>query len=289
MTQIAPANEEAVGAWDGVLFDRFVQFREILLAGMTQFGEVALAANPPSPGDRALDIGCGFGDTAQAIAGMVGPQGTVLGVDAAARFVETAREEAAAAGVENVRFEVADVQATPFEGEFDYAFSRFGTMFFAAPVAALRNVREALVPGGTLTMVVWRRKLDNPWLHRAEIAVKELVEPDEDSDELTCGPGPFSMANADTVTDILGGAGFSEARLMRCDRPYMIGRDMDEAIALNMALGPAGEAIRLAGAQAEEVRPQIVKALREQLADWETPDGVVGVASTWVVTARNPA
>lgn len=289
MAEVAPANEEAVGAWDGVLFDRFVQFRPLILEGMTPFSDVALAAAPPRPGDRAVDIGCGFGDTAQQIAAVVGPEGSVLGVDAAPRFIEAAEREAREAGITNLRFAVQDVQATPFEERFDYAFSRFGVMFFAAPGAAMRNVREALAPGGLLNVVVWRRKLDNPWLHRAEIAVKELVEPDEESDELTCGPGPFSMANADTVTDILHGAGFVDVHLRRCDLPYKIGADLDEAVRFNMALGPAGEAIRLAGAQAEEVRPQVVSALEDALADWVTPDGVIGSASTWIVTARNPA
>lgn len=286
---IAPANEEAVGAWDGVLYDRFVEFRHLMVAGLGPHGQAALEEFPPRPGDRVVDIGCGFGDTAQDLAAMVGPEGSVLGVDAASRFIDTARAEAREAGVENLRFQVADLQALTFEEQFDYAFSRFGTMFFAAPVAALRNVRAALAPGGRLVIVVWRRKLDNPWLHRAELIVKEMVVEDEESDELTCGPGPFSMANADTVADILLGAGFEHVALRRCDLPYLIGRDLEEAVALNMALGPAGEAIRLAGAQADEVRPQIVAALEEALGEWETPDGVISTASTWIVTARAPA
>ena len=83
------------------------------------------------------------------------------------------------------------------------AFSRMGVMFFASPVAALRNVREALVPGGRLTMVVWRQRIDNAWLHRAQQIVEGIVSRPEEYEEPTCGPGPFSMANADTVSDIL--------------------------------------------------------------------------------------
>ena len=56
------------------------------------------------------------------------------------------------------------------------AFSRMGTMFFANPVWALRNVREALVPGGALAMVVWRRRIDNDWLYRAQTIVEGIVE-----------------------------------------------------------------------------------------------------------------
>ena len=73
-------------------------------------------------------------------------------------------------------------------------------MFFANPVWALRNVREALVPGGRLVMVVWRRRTDNDWLYRAQTIVERIVERPEEYDEPTCGPGPFSMADADTTS-----------------------------------------------------------------------------------------
>jgi SAM-dependent methyltransferase len=286
---VAADNEEALEAWDGVLFDRFVKFREIVTVGLGAHGEAALAAHPPQPGDRVLDIGCGFGDTSLRIAGLVGASGSVLGVDVAPRFIESAQKEAEQAGADNVSFAVRDVQVTEFEDRFDYAFARFGTMFFANPVAAMRNVRQALVPGGRLCMVVWRRKLDNDWLHRAETVVDEYVEEPEETDEPTCGPGPFSMANADTVSDILLNAGFSEVELRRCDIPILIGRDLDHAVEFVTAIGPAGEVIRLAGNEAEKIRPQIEAALREALVEFEEPGGVVADASTWIVSATAPA
>ena len=286
---LASSNDEAIQAWDGVLFDRFVQFREIVTTGLGVHGEEAMRIHPPRPGERVLDIGCGFGDTAQVLGGLVGPDGEVVGIDASARFIETARAEAEAAGAANVSFVVGDVQDAPLEKGFDFAFSRMGTMFFANPVVALRNVRSSLVPGGRLCMVVWRRKLDNEWMYRAETVVKGLVEPAEETDEPTCGPGPFSMSNADTVTDILLAAGYEQVTLRRCDLPIAMGRDADEAIALATAIGPAGEAIRLAGDDAERLRPQIEAALREAMADFVGPEGVRGQASTWIVGAQVPA
>ena len=132
-------------------------------------------------------------------------------------------------------FEVGDVQATTFDTKFDYAFARFGTMFFANPVAAMRNVREALEPGGKLCMVVWRQKPDNEWLYRAEQVVEPMVEEDPDSDEPTCGPGPFSMANADTTSGILMSAGFKDIGLRRCDMEFRFGGSLDEGVDLVMA------------------------------------------------------
>ncbi|HEX3608400.1 MAG TPA: class I SAM-dependent methyltransferase [Solirubrobacterales bacterium] len=288
MEPVAAENEEALEAWDGVLFDRFLQFREIVTAGLGAHGEAALATHPPRPGDRVLDIGCGFGDTSLRIAGLVGDSGSVLGVDVAPRFIEAAQAEAEQAGGGNVSYRVRDVQVTEFEDRFDYAFARFGTMFFANPVAAMRNVRRAMAPGGRLCIVVWRRKLDNDWLHRAEKVVEDYLEEPEETDEPTCGPGPFSMANADTVSDILQNAGFAEVALQRCDIPIQIGRDLDHAVEFVTAIGPAGEVIRLAGDAADEVRPQVESALREALADFAGPDGVWADASTWIVSARAP-
>jgi ubiquinone/menaquinone biosynthesis C-methylase UbiE len=287
--QVAAGNEEAIRAWDGPLFDAFVRFRHVMTTGLGAHGEQALRLVPPRPGQRVLDIGCGFGDSTQRIAGLVGAGGEVLGVDAAPRFIETASQEAAEAGVSNVRFAVADVETTAFAERFDLAFSRMGTMFFANPVAALRNVRKALVPGGRLVMVVWRAKVENDWLYRAQTITERFVTKPAEYDEPTCGPGPFSMANADTTSGILLSAGFQDIALRRCDIPITIGLDIDEAVELVMSIGPAGEILRLAGERAAHLHEPVAQALRDGLADWVGPDGVIAPASTWIVTANAPA
>ena len=282
------ANAEAIAAWDGPLYDRFVRFRHIVTTGLGAHGDRALQLYPPQPGWHVLDIGCGFGDTTQDIARLVEPGGSALGVDAAARFIESAREEAAEAGVPNARFDVVDVETASFDERFDMAFSRMGTMFFASPVAALRNVRRALVPGGRLVMVVWRRREDNEWLYRGQTIVEALVERPEEYDQPTCGPGPFSMSGADTTSDILRHSGFTDIALHRCDIPILIGRDVDEAVDLVMSLGPAGELLRLAGDRAAHLHAEVDAALRAGFAEFVRDDGLWASASTWIVTARAP-
>jgi SAM-dependent methyltransferase len=168
------------------------------------------------------------------------------------------------------------------------AFSRFGTMFFANPVAALRNARRALEPGGRLVMVVWRAKVENDWLYRAQTITERFVTKPEEYDEPTCGPGPFSMANADTTSGILLSAGFADVTLRRLDLPINMGTDVEQAIDLAMALGPAGEILRLAGDRAAHLHEPIREALREGLTDWMTTDGLIAPASTWVVSASAP-
>jgi ubiquinone/menaquinone biosynthesis C-methylase UbiE len=283
------ANAEAIEAWDGPLYDRFLRFRDIVTTGLGAHGEEALRLFPPQPGQRVLDVGCGFGDTTQRIAGLIGPEGEAVGVDAAANFIDTARRETAEAEIANARFEVADVQADALGGPYDMAFSRFGTMFFANPVAALRNVRSALKPGARLVMVVWRRREDNEWMYRAQTIVEQIVARPEEYDEPTCGPGPFSMAGADTTTDILLHSGYADIELHRCELPIVIGRDVEEAIDLVMALGPAGELLRLAGDRPAHLHGEVHAALQAGLSEYAGPDGVLAGASTWIVSAVNPA
>jgi ubiquinone/menaquinone biosynthesis C-methylase UbiE len=282
------ANEEAIRAWDGPLFDRFLQFKHLMTDGLGVHGDAALELLAPQHGERALDIGCGFGDTTEQLAALIGPESEALGVDAAPRFIEHARAAAAEHGVANARFMVADVQTMEPRESYDIAFSRFGTMFFANPVAAMRNVRRALSPGGRLVMTVWRNRADNDWIYRAQTIVEGIVERPTEYDEPTCGPGPFSMADADTTSAIMLAAGFHDVALHRCDLPILIGRDLQEAIALVTALGPAGEILRLAGDRAAHLHAKVQAELERGMSDLLGPDGVRAGASTWLVSARVP-
>jgi SAM-dependent methyltransferase len=288
MAEVAPANAESTEAWSGPLFERFVRFRPYVAEGLGRHGDAAMAAHPPGAGDRVLDIGCGFGDTTQRLAGLVGAEGEAVGVDVAEPFVELAREEAAAAGLTNVSYRLGDVQIADLGGPYDYVFSRMGMMFFANPVQAMRNVLGAMRPGGRICFVVWRRKLDNGWVREAEQVVERYLEHPEKTEEPTCGPGPFSMADADVVSEQLAIAGFEAIELRRSDLPLKMGADLDGAVDLVMSIGPAGEVLRLWGDRAEEIRPTIAAEIRGVLEQFDTDDGVLAPSSTWLISALAP-
>jgi len=283
-------NEIVVEAWNTVLFDKFLRFKHLLVAGLSGHSDEFLSRGPYRPGERVLDAGCGFGDCTIPIARQVGPGGEALGVDCAENFVRAGEADAAAAGVGNARFFVADVQDDDLRGPYDHAFARFGTMFFMSPVAALRNIRRALRPGGSFAQIVWRKREDNPWLHEAELAVREIVPvvSHEETSQVHCGPGPFSMAGPDMVSAMMKVAGYDRIAFERFDADICIGRDLAEAIEFAMALGPAGEIIRLAGVEGERLKPAVIGALRETLGRHEREDGVWAPSSTWFITARNP-
>ena len=105
-----------------------------------------------------------------------------------------------------MRYSVADVQTDELGGPYDLVFSRFGTMFFANPVAALANLRSALASDGRLVMVVWRRREYNEWLYRAQTIVEGIVSRPEEYDEPTCGPdGVRAGASTWIVSAMAGG------------------------------------------------------------------------------------
>jgi len=135
--------------------------------------------------------------------------------------------------------------------------------------------------------IVWRSLADNEWVRvPKEIALAHLPPPGDQAQ--TCGPGPFSMADVDTVTAQLKAAGFVDARFERVDGPVRVGRTLDDAVAFQLAIGPAGEIVREAGTLADAKRREIEAALQDALADYQQDGTVVMQSSSWTITARNP-
>jgi ubiquinone/menaquinone biosynthesis C-methylase UbiE len=279
---------EFVDFWNEILAPKFIRFKHILVDRLTHHSAAIFPSLPVREGDNVLDVGCGFGDTAIQLARRVGPDGSVVGLDCCDPFLDIARQDAAASGLSNVSFINGDAQSHQFEPDYDFVFSRFGTMFFENPVWGLKNMRTATKPGGLMTMIVWRTADDNPWLAMAKQVVLDFLPPPGD-DARTCGPGPFSMAGQETVTGMLKSAGYVEPEFKRVDAPVLVGRTVEDSIDFQLALGPAGEVFREAGDLAEQRREEIEAALSEAISPYLTDEGIVMDSSSWVITARNPA
>ena len=275
-----------VDFWNAVLVPKFNAWRHVLVGGLGQHSAKIFPALMLRSGDAVLDVGCGWGETAIEIAQRVGPAGNVVGLDCCGAFLDAARADAHAAGLANLTFLEADVETYPFKPEYDFCFSRFGTQFFENPVAGLRNMRSALRPGGTMTMIVWRGRMDNPWLTLSKEVVLRYLPPVKEH-AATCGPGPFSMADTEVVTQQLRIAGYSDVKFKRIDAEVMVGRDVDEAVAFQLAIGPAGEVYREAGREAERKHEMLVAALKDELCRFKRPEGVMMESSSWMVTAQN--
>lgn len=287
MTQAVEQQNEYVEFWNDTLAAKFERFREILMNGLSYHSRVPLEKLGLVPGSQIVDVGCGWGDTAIQLAKRTGPQGFVLGLDCVEQFLDKGRQEAVAAGLDNIRFVAADVERYPFEPEFDLCFSRFGMMFFEHPVVAMKNIRTALRPGGQLMFIVWRDIDDNPWLGVPKQVVLDFLPPPGE-EARTCGPGPFSMANPEVVTQQLEIAGFTDIAFERNDGPVTVGDSVENALQFQLALGPAGEVFREAGELAERRRDEIEQALRDALRPYQQDEGIVMPSSSWTITASTP-
>jgi len=117
--------------------------------------------------------------------------------------------------------------------------------------------------------------------------LKFLPPPGEDA--RTCGPGPFSMADEETVTKMMQIAGYEDISFTRVDAPVLVGRTIEDAVNFQLALGPAGEVFREAGPQAEARRGEIEAALAQAIEKQKRQaDGIVMASSSWVISGRNP-
>lgn len=109
-----------------------------------------------APGQRVLDVGCGLGDDAAAIARLVTPRGSVVGVDGSRAMIEAAREHHSA--VEGLSFEVADAACLPFaDASFDACRIDRVLQHIGDPAPVIREMVRVLRPGGVLVAY------DNDW------------------------------------------------------------------------------------------------------------------------------
>ena len=269
-------------SWNGENGEKWVANQERLDRMLAAFGDAAIAAAAPRPGEAVLDIGCGAGATSVALAERVGPGGSVLGVDISAQLIARAQEIGGAP-----EFRLADAATEAFApGSFDLLFSRFGVMFFDDPVAAFTHMHAALKPGGRLAFVCWRTTEENDWTTVPMNAIRDIVPPAPPTDP--DAPGPVSFADPARVTRILDQAGYSDVRIGAFDDEILFGigetRDaaIDDAVDHAFQVGPLGRA--LAG-QPNAVVTRAAAAVRTAFAENAGPDSVTIHGAAWIVTA----
>jgi SAM-dependent methyltransferase len=247
------------------------------------YGFAAMDALGVSAGERVLDVGCGPGTTTIELAGRVGSGGEVVGVDISSKMVAAASRRAA--GVGNVRFNVADAQTDDLGSGYDALYSRFGVMFFPDPPAAFANLGRALRPGGRLGFAVWGPLADNPWmfvptLAAAPILNAELALPGPGQ------PGPFSLSDADQTAVLLAGAGFVDVAItpVRGERVITEG-STDNDVRTLLEVGPLGEAYESAD---DPTKAAAVEAIVAALAPYREGDGWRLPGAGLTITARRP-
>lgn len=106
-----------------------------------------------APGQTVLDVGCGPGFCTRDIAGIVGPTGRVIGVDASARFLGYFQSQIAAQGLTNIETRLEDVEKLDLPpASIDGAYARWVLCFLRDPGAVISAVAKALRPGAAFAV-----------------------------------------------------------------------------------------------------------------------------------------
>ncbi len=279
------ANAEQIAEWNGVLGERWATLQREIDDIVVPFGAAALQAAAAQPGERVLDIGCGCGASAIELARQVGAQGAVLGLDVSRPMLDVAQARAEAARLPQLAFSEADASAADLPPGRDLLFSRFGIMFFGAPVAALAHLRRALRTGGRAAFVCWRTPRDNPWAMAPLVAARAAlgVTPVRSDPH---APGPFAFADDARLRALLADAGFGAIALHRFDAPVTLGATPRLAAESALRVGPVS---RFAAEAGPAQLPTIFDAVERALAVVAGADGRVQLGgSAWIVSASNP-
>lgn len=280
----AGANAAQARYWNEATGRKWAAYQAPLDRLMSEVRDRLLDAAAPSAGQNVLDLGCGTGDVLLALADRVGPDGTVTGADISSPLLDTAR--ARAAGRRNCAFLLADVQTHRFpEAAFDLAVSRFGTMFFADPVAAFANIARALRPSARIAFAAWDSVESNPWMTIARrAAVARLGEP---APEPPGAANPFAFADTAHVRSILARAGFRDPAHRTCDLSLLVDGTPADAAALALEIGPVPRIMQERNGT-EDDRAAIRAAIETEFHSFAA-DGLVRVpASVHLYTANRP-
>jgi demethylmenaquinone methyltransferase/2-methoxy-6-polyprenyl-1,4-benzoquinol methylase len=155
----ATATEEQFAGQVRSMFDRIAGVYDLMNTAMSaglhhRWRERAADRAELEPGESALDVCCGTGDLAFALASRVGGQGYVIGSDFSEAMLDLAREKAASRGAASVRFEWADALALPYDdASFDAVTVGFGVRNLADLDHGVAEMVRVLRPGGRLVIL----------------------------------------------------------------------------------------------------------------------------------------
>jgi ubiquinone/menaquinone biosynthesis C-methylase UbiE len=168
--------------------------------------ERLLAAAAPVPGERVLDVGTGTGIVARRVAPLVGPTGTVAGVDASAGMLSVARETAAREDIP-ISWHEGLAESLPFpDASFDLVLCQFALMFFNDVPTALAEMRRVLTPDGRAVLSVFQAIDLHPFYAALDQAIERRLG-------IPAVAAIFSLSDADALGEAISRAGFREVEI----------------------------------------------------------------------------
>ena len=227
-----------------------------------------------APGARVLDVCCGSGASAIPAAEIVGPGGSVTGVDLAENLLELARTKAQQLGLENTRFQSGDMTNLAFETEtFDAVICIFGIFFVPEMDVALHELKRVLRTGGKLAITTWGPGLFEPVNNVFWNAVRE-VRPD-----LHKSFNPWDrISEPDDLRSLLNTAGFPECEVVAESGSHPVNTPEDWW-AMVLGSGYRGTIDQLSAENRERVRRANFDFIRQTSVQSVETNVVYGVAS----------
>jgi SAM-dependent methyltransferase len=234
-------------------------------------------------GDAVVDVACGTGDPAFAIARLVGESGSVVGLDVTRAMIDRADAIARELGVRNVEFRAIDDECElgVERGAFDAITCRYGLMYMPDPQAAARAWRAALRPGGRIAVCTWASLPLMPFV--LGVAARHAPVPSLDPE----APGVLALSNKEKLRAVFPAGGYEDISVESLRTPVF--EELPAEQWWDLMVRSAGPLViflaSLSEATREAIRADGLRALRER-----HPSGVVAeFGDALVASAVNPA
>ncbi len=223
-------------------------------------------------GQRVVDVACGTGVLAQAVADRVGTTGLTVGVDINEGMLNIARKKAP-----EIEWHQAPAEALPLDDDnYDRVVCQFGLMYFDDQRAALKEMMRVLRPGGNLAIVVWD-KLEHSPAYYAEEQLFQRVLGEEYADE-----SPYSLGDLQVLQQLLASAGIFDVKIQTHEGTAQFS-SIDDWIYTDVKGWTIDEAIE------DEKYERLLQEARQELASFVTPEGTVAFSTpAHIVTASKP-
>jgi ubiquinone/menaquinone biosynthesis C-methylase UbiE len=258
--------QEVINRWTGSA-PYWEKHRETIRQMFAPVTQALVEDGQIGSGHVVLDIATGPGEPALTVAGLVGPTGKVFAIDPIPEMVAAARRAADRLALRNVQFDVAFADQLPFPADtFDAVISRFGVMFFPAPVDGVSEMLRVLKPGRKLALAVWHFAEDNPFHYSLSRVIDRHVEspplaPDALDAFRFATPGKLR-----TILDEAGATSVSE-RLLQFRIQAAISLEDFWTLRIEMSEKLREKIARLSGDQMKEVKRETLESLREYSTD----------------------
>ena len=270
--------------WSGKGGDIWVEKQNAMDVMLEPLGVAALSKLPDDLGDHILDIGCGCGSTTLSIAEQLSENSKITGVDISEPMLDQARKLATERNLLNADFQVMDIQTElKEENIYSAAFSRFGVMFFEAPVPAFKNIYRSLQQEAKFSFVCWQSPQLNPWQSLSIQVIKEFVDlpsPPKRS------PGPFAFAEVNYLESIMSDSGFADISIEshKQEVTMFTGKSLEDASNDYLSINPV--VTEMLKEAPESTKKDISSSLQELFKTYSDGDGLHFPSATWLVSAK---